>query len=423
MAYQKNLQVDYHQQDEGFYCGAACAQMVLNSIGAGLLGQVGLYADNHNHSRDESHLTDAFGNPIVWATAPDGLDWTLDDREPGGFIFVQYTLSSEDAISRKICWTIEHYEVAPCALVMGAMHWIVVRGMNVSKAPTSSTDTGYTINSFRINDPWPPVPSSNYWAQPGQPPPPPPPPPPHNVGDGCGTRGNRGIADQFITYNQWKNNFMTGADYHAQGHWQNKFVAVCDPDPPAMYRGPSIPRIRRFDGTRLINRDEVFQLAMETIKKRELPEDKPWVQSLKDVRPANAVLVQRLDRIDEYYYFVPLVSRRRAATAALIFDARFGDFQQAISFPKPERSIINVPTNRAILKKVVDKSFMLEKYRGYLPVRKEAATVLSTWVWKPCLESLSPFWPFKMVVSGAHILYVRIDGQVFTTLHENVLGV
>jgi hypothetical protein len=120
MAYQENLQVAYHQQDTEYYCGAASAQMVLDSIGTGLLGQGGLYTDNHNHSRDESQLTDAWGNPILWATAPDGLEWTLNDREPGGYTFVAYALSSEDTISRKIAWPIEHYSVAPCALVMGA---------------------------------------------------------------------------------------------------------------------------------------------------------------------------------------------------------------------------------------------------------------------------------------------------------------
>jgi hypothetical protein len=47
---QESLAVGYHQQDTDYYCGAACAQMVLVSIGAGILDQVGLYADNHSHS-------------------------------------------------------------------------------------------------------------------------------------------------------------------------------------------------------------------------------------------------------------------------------------------------------------------------------------------------------------------------------------
>ena len=50
MSIHKDLTTQYHQQDTDYYCGAACAQMVLAQIGAGLLDQDNLYADNHNHS-------------------------------------------------------------------------------------------------------------------------------------------------------------------------------------------------------------------------------------------------------------------------------------------------------------------------------------------------------------------------------------
>lgn len=427
MAYQKNLQVPYHQQDTDYYCGAACAQMVLASptVGAGLLDQDPLYNDNHSNTSFDQNLFDAFGNRIEWATPPDGLEWTLDNRDPqigpNHHEYVAFALPNEDAISRKIVWTIEHYDIAPCALVLGAAHWIVVRGMDVSKAPTSIADTSYTINSFRVNDPWPPVPSWDMVTRSRDmtlvP------PPPHSGTDNCGSGGNRGVADEVITYTQWKNTYMTGANYHAQGHWQGEFVAVCDPEPPPMRRGPLVRRIRRFDGERLISRDEVTRLAMEIIEKRVLPQDKPWLESLKGVKPAEAILVKRLDRLDDYYYFVPLISEKKAATVALVFDARFGDFQQAVSFPKPEPSIVMFPTSKAVLKQVVGKTFEMERYRGYLRIREEVTTVLENWFWKPCLESLSPLWPFKMVVSGGNTIYVRIDGLVFTTLHENVLGI
>ena len=77
MSVSTNLALAYHQQDTDYYCGAACAQMVLDSIGAGLLDQDDLYADNHSHSTIDSGVN--------WATAPDGLQWTLNDRRPAGF--------------------------------------------------------------------------------------------------------------------------------------------------------------------------------------------------------------------------------------------------------------------------------------------------------------------------------------------------
>ena len=42
----ENLAVQTHQQDTDYYCGAACAQMVLETMGAGILDQHDLYADN-----------------------------------------------------------------------------------------------------------------------------------------------------------------------------------------------------------------------------------------------------------------------------------------------------------------------------------------------------------------------------------------
>jgi hypothetical protein len=432
MVYQKYLQVPYHQQNTHYHCAAACAQMVLASPGvnAGLLNQDQLYTDSHQHSKDESHLSYPSGNPLIWATAPDGLSWVLNDRRPPGFNnpFVEYSLNSEDAIFRKIAWTIEHYGVAPCALVSSSNHWVVVRGISVSQAPTSSTDTSYILLNLRINNPWPPVPG---WIETG------PfsgyydpnliPPPPHSSGDGCGTgedpqtKIDRGLADEVINDWWWRNTYMIGANYHPQGYWQGKFVAVCDPDPPPTRPGVSRPRECPFKGDRLITRAEAIRLAMNMIKKQELPQDEPWQQSLEGVKPANPVLVQRLDRLDEYYCFVPLFRRDEGATAALAFDARFGNFLHAISFPKPDSKMLNPPTRSHVLKQVVGKRFQLEKYRGSLLVRK--ATVLNNWYWKPCSESLSPFWPFKIAVCGKDVLYYRIDGKLFTMLHQEVLGI
>jgi hypothetical protein len=145
MSVSKHLAVAYHQQDTDYYCGAACAQMVLDQIGAGLLDQSGLYNDNHSHSVTEPG----------WATAPDGLQWTMNHRQHHKY-FALDALASEDAISRMIVWTIHHYKVAPIALVYGWDHWIVMRGYGASAEPRDSTDASYSITSFDVNNPWPP---------------------------------------------------------------------------------------------------------------------------------------------------------------------------------------------------------------------------------------------------------------------------
>ncbi len=134
MSVSENLAVQMHQQDTDYYCGAACAQMVLETIGAGLLDQDDLYADNHSHSTLDPG----------WYTGPDGLQWTLLDRRPPTFTnyFALYALDTEDLISRKLCWTIHHYQVAPIALVYGWAHWITVRGYTASAHPAARAITG-----------------------------------------------------------------------------------------------------------------------------------------------------------------------------------------------------------------------------------------------------------------------------------------
>jgi hypothetical protein len=54
MAVQEDLAVAYHQQATDYYCSVACVQMVLDSIGAGLLDRDNLYADVHGHSTTEA---------------------------------------------------------------------------------------------------------------------------------------------------------------------------------------------------------------------------------------------------------------------------------------------------------------------------------------------------------------------------------
>ena len=56
-------------------------------------------------------------------------------------------------------------------------------------------------------------------------------------------------------------------------------------------------------------------------------------------------------------------------------------------------------------------------------MRPEAYALYPTLVWRPCRESLSPFVPFHLVVTGQHSMFVRLDGRVFTKLHLNTPGI
>ncbi len=395
----ENLPVAYHQQDTDYYCGAACAQMVLDSIGAGLLDQVGLYADNHSHSTIEPG----------WATGPDGLTWTLNNRKPASFgnYFVLDALNSEDQISRCLVWTIHHYKVAPVALVFGWAHWIVVHGYDATAAPSKFADTSYSITAFDVNNPWPPTPT-------------PAPPPPHSGGDPCGSGGARGIANEHISYATWQSTYMTGVP---GGHWMGKFVAVCDPDPPPDTHGDRLPNRDRPARQGLLTAQEAASRAQEGLDEYGLYEREDWARVLEGTRAAEPVLVERLDRPHDYYYVVPMEHERRRVSAAVAVDARFGDYQQAVALPEAGPNHLAALAPDAVLKLVTGKTFGLPDRRGEILVRDKLFCMYPVLVWKPCRESLSPLYPFRMLTVGAHRLYVRSDGRVFTELHDQDRGI
>ena len=227
MAVHEDLAVQYHQQDTDYYCGGASAQMVLAQIGAGLLDQDDLYADNHAHSVLESG----------WYTAPDGLTWTLNDRRPAELHELVRPLCARETRtssrgrsagrstttrSRRWRWSTAGRTGSSCGATKRA------------RRPQRSDDNTYSITAFDVNNPWPPTPT------PG-------PPPPHTAADVCGSGGERGVADEHISYATWQADYMTGIP---SGYWGGKFVAVCDPEPPAETPGRARPP-KRLPGDQL----------------------------------------------------------------------------------------------------------------------------------------------------------------------------
>lgn len=403
MTVSHNLTVQMHQQDTDYYCGAACAQMVLESMGAGLLDQDDLYADNHSHSTVDTGVN--------WATGPDGLQWTMMDRRPPGFTnyFALYALDTEELISRKLCWTIHHYQVAPIALVYGWAHWIVVRGYTASAHPASSGDNGYTIEAFDINNPWPPTPSFDTPALA--------PPPPHSATDGCGSGGTRGLANEHITYATWRSTYMTGVP---GGHWNGKFVAVCDPEPPALRGGPVPPARQRRGKGGLLPHDDLVRSASEGLKAYGLSKRKPWANLLRQSQPLGSVMVQRLDHANSFYALVPFGSGD-GIDAMVAVDGRWGDYLQSVLRPDTTH-LVEPLTREDALKLVLDRRIDLGRGLGRVVVRKEALCLYPHLVWRPCLESMSPYYPFHLITVGRQRIYVRIDGAVFTSLTLDVKG-
>ncbi len=399
------LNVEYHQQDTDFYCGAACAQMVLNQIGAGLLSQDDLYNDNNSHNSSDEQADS-------WYSGPAGINWTMINRKPDTFsrTFEINSETAEENISRKIIWTIHHYQVAAIALVWGWDHWIVVTGYDATAAPTSKDDVSYAISGFFVSDPLPPTPVGIV-------------PPPHSSGDLCGVGGDRGIANQFITYETWQSDYMTGVP---RGNWAGKYLAVCDPEPPPRTHGKRVTMKKPFDGERIIEKESAAKHALEGLNSYNLANEKFLKEIWQNVSSGDPMLVQRLDKFNGHYHIVPVLGRggKDDVRCLASVDARFGNFREAVFAGEAAKPLSFKPLTAAQIKARLSKlkRIELKGEKRILMLHPEAMCIYPALVWKPCKQSMSPFLPFHMVIIGNHQLYVRVDGKIFTTLEPNLPG-
>ena len=211
---------------------------------------------------------------------------------------------------------------------------------------------------------------------------------------------------------------MTGVP---AGHWAGQFVAVCDPDPPAPLPMRTTPVTRRFDGATLLSSEQSGRLAVELLDELKLAKRPVWGKALAKVKPQTPLLVQRLDRKDSFYYIVPLGASAERSSAAVALDARYGVYLQSAALPETT-AVIGSLSAKAALEAILNRRFDLEDFAGRVLARPGAICSCDSLVWKPCLESLSPFFPFYRFTVGGATLYVRIDGAIFTALHDNYRG-
>jgi hypothetical protein len=255
-------------------------------------------------------------------------------------------------------------------------------------------------------------------------------PPPH-IGDGsdeCGTgydaaiNGDRGDKTIFAAYNPaagpadkvlWRDYYMKPLKH---GCWTGEYAAICDTDPPAeivdtppvddMVPEPD-PQRRAVDG---IYTD--FNLdARET-----------WSNALKDTYVGEPLLVEREDLVPtRSYYLVPFPRQTgEVPVVALVDGYQSGGLVGSIAVAEGTTHLVTA----------FDRDKVIHTFSGTLDVggvtvELTSGNLYDTLVWRPCKESLSLYWPFYRfdadVPGGGTIpIYVRIDGELFTELHEGM---
>jgi hypothetical protein len=382
----------YHTQDTSYYCGAACAMMILHEIGVPYSGldQVDLYNSNHSHNHNSG-----------WFTDPFGLLYTLMARRPASFLpnfFVVHERLTEAEGTRDVAFTLYHYKVSPAILVYNCAHWNVVRGLQTDVDPSTGP---YVVEGFWLNNPvWDSSLST------------------HDGTDTCGSGGAHGIANEFVTYAEFQTNRFNGCAFDDPGG-ATQWISVCDPEPPTI----GLPRRRdittEFDARRLIERERIADLATKGLHEYHVHESELGKSALSAGAFGEPLLVQRLDRPGDFYYLAPW--EVNGAIAALVdVDARHGLFKSVRVLEKPAEgwAIGGRKGNvRSAISRIVDGNvFDLAEEKGRVRIFPGTYCIPPVLVWKPCRESWSPHLPFYHVVVGGYSLYVRIDGPVFTHL-------
>ncbi len=388
----------YHTQDTSYYCGAACAMMVLSEIGVPYadLDQDDLYTSNNSHNAQPG-----------WYSDPYGVRYTLMDRKPASFgnSFVVYKPTTEAEGTRKIVYTLQHYHVSPIVMVYGCAHWIVVRGVQTDVDPGGGGP--YTVEGLWVNNP--------VWEDNE----------PHDGGDVCGGGGSHGVEAQWVSYADWQSTYFTGCAYDS-GDGTLQYVSVCDPDTPTIAAPKPAVRERRFAGRVLIDARQAAAVFEEEVERRFIRSGAQSelasraVDRLRRAKldPGQALLVTRLDRHDEFYWLLPVADGEHAVAWGQV-DARFGELQSLYLLGEKAKRL---DTRRSSLTRRLAGRFDLGDGLGRLNLRPGTFCIHPTLVWRPCRQSYSPHLPFWMITAGAQTLYVRLDGKVYSSLTEAYKG-
>lgn len=393
MSWSFNTGNRYHTQDTSYYCGAACAMMILHEIGVPYadLDQGDLYASNHNHNAQAG-----------WYTDPYGLCYTLNDRRPASFLpnfFVVHKRLTEAEGTRDVAFTLYHYKVSPAILVYHCQHWNVVCGVQTNVDPTTGP---YVVEGFWLNNPvW----DSSVVS--------------HDGADTCGSGGSHGVANEFVTYAEWQTNRFNGCAYDDPGG-ATQWISVCDPEPSTFHLPLRRETVYYANGRQLINVQQVAELALKGLEEYRLAESEHGASVFRAGSLGPPQLVQRLDRPNDFYYLAPW-QQDGGIVGFVDIDARFGFFKSARVLSSPVKDwLIGSGSSRrladTIARRINDRVFDLPNEEGRFRVYPGTYCIPPILVWKPCRESWSPHLPFYQLTIGGNVLYVRIDGQVFTQL-------
>ena len=156
--------------------------------------------------------------------------------------------------------------------------------------------------------------------------------------------------------------------------------------------------------------DDINAIAAAVVAR--LKQSPFWDNALGDSeRHAIPMLVQRLDHDDDIYQIVTL-SKSQGITARI---AIAGDDGRLLEVEGVQQAGASLPAYVDPLD-VLQRAAKAHPAPGSAVFRPEMVGRHPVLVWKPCSESTSRFLPFWLVTIRDRLLYIRVDGAVFTHL-------
>jgi hypothetical protein len=398
-------------QTNNHFCGAACAKMILDFIGAEKFTQGFLYKEIHKFKTIDPR------KKWKWASSPDGLKSTLNKHRPQTFgnVFEIRKSIRQIAVAKRMADVISKDQVPCIALVHSDRHWLIVNGYDsMVPDPGRPDPKSPDIGGIYIRDPL------------------------------------KSDTQRHADYNQWIDRFCDVPVL--TGTWNDKFLAICDPLPFRKKKGqkhssvtlksdlkkfygktpgeqnisilnketpqktkidavPLNEPIKSFEptlinGKKIIDEATVKNYSLWWMKERGFNELKMQDMIKDKPVPTKPVLIQYFGK-KEYYFLVPMKENDKKISVIMFMDGTNANYQETI-FATNKPMSFKTLSPKKILNLLIDNNDISKKGKKI--------TIQRTLVWKPCNQSLFPEQPFYVVKIGTRKRYVRIDGKIFRRL-------
>jgi hypothetical protein len=360
-------------QEDGIWCGAATAQMILEGYPGGVEH---VNTQTHIWNRIQAHADDAGVN---WATDPDGLkDALMELGGDPGVNWVIYANANAQSLMYTVTYWMTRRSYPTAALVYGFQHWIAIIGFETDVNPVGNNSVN--LQFIEIIDP----------------------------SNGLCPTANSGGVQSLMSGTNWYSNYWYSAGNIAASKWDGNYIAVVE---PPINQGVARAQDEIEKG-RVITDSAAVEMAQMWIEKNRLAEREPY-NLLKRIKPLEPLLVN-----SEYkgYYIVPFGYRDgEISQAAILVNAYNGDFQEVGVFQNP---INYLSEDQAI--RLARDYLCYCKSRGkakliFQPSQQANSRFLP--VWEVTVEMR--LFPFRKKIST---VYVTQQGDVFERLTSLPLG-